>query len=78
MPGINVVFQLMGGTGSAFVCYMLPAAFAWKLQLPQLRPLWGKAACLGLFFVGLVIGDHRLPHANPSPNPNPKPKPNPN
>ena len=56
VPGINVVFQLMGGTGSAFVCYMLPAAFAWKLQLPELRTLWGKAACLGLFFVGLVIG----------------------
>ena len=37
VPGINVVFQLMGGTGSAFVCYMLPAAFAWKLQLPQVR-----------------------------------------
>eukprot|EP00964_Phaeocystis_antarctica_P122303 scaffold85975_cov62-Phaeocystis_antarctica.AAC.2 len=56
VPGINVVFQLMGGTGSAFICYMLPAAFAWKLQLPQLRTIWGKAACLGLFFVGLIIG----------------------
>ena len=56
VPGINVVFSLMGGTGSAFVCYMLPAAFAWKLDVPEVRGLWGKAACLALFFTGLIIG----------------------
>ena len=50
VPGINVVFSLMGGTGSAFVCYMLPAAFAWKLDVPEVRGLWGKAACLALFY----------------------------
>ena len=29
---IQIVFQLMGGTTSAFVCFILPAAFAIRLQ----------------------------------------------
>ena len=29
---IQVVFQLMGGTTSAFVCFILPAAFVIRLQ----------------------------------------------
>jgi len=57
VPGINVVFQLMGGTSSAFVCYMLPAAFAWKLQVSELQSsaVW-RAGCILLFFGGLGIG----------------------
>eukprot|EP00948_MAST-09A_sp_MAST-9A-sp1_P003171 g3171.t1 len=31
---IKVVFQVMGGTTSAFVCFVLPAAFAIRLQKP--------------------------------------------
>ena len=34
VPGINIVFQLMGSTSSAFVCYVLPAAFALRLPAP--------------------------------------------
>ena len=44
VPGINVVFQLLGGTSSAFVCFMLPAAFGWKLSLPQASGA-GAVAC---------------------------------
>ena len=55
VPGINVVFQLLGGTSSAFVCFMLPAAFGWKLSLPQASGA-GAVACASLFCAGLVVG----------------------
>ena len=32
---IQIVFQLMGGTTSAFVCFILPAAFAIRLENTQ-------------------------------------------
>ena len=32
VPGINIVFQLMGSTCSAFVCFILPAACWLKLE----------------------------------------------
>ena len=32
VPSIKVVFELMGGTTSAFVCFILPAAFAIRLD----------------------------------------------
>ena len=32
VPAINVVFSLMGGTSSAFVCFVLPAMFGIKLN----------------------------------------------
>ena len=35
VPNISVVFQLMGGTTSAFVCFVLPAAFAIHLAGEQ-------------------------------------------
>ena len=35
VPNISVVFQLMGGTTSAFVCFVLPAAFAIHLAREQ-------------------------------------------
>ena len=35
VPNISIVFQLMGGTTSAFVCFVLPAAFAIHLEGQQ-------------------------------------------
>ncbi|KAL1519318.1 hypothetical protein AB1Y20_022844 [Prymnesium parvum] len=55
VPGINVVFQLLGGTSSAFVCFMLPAAFGWSLDLQQVRGA-GRLACASLFLAGLAVG----------------------
>ena len=56
VPGIQVVFTLMGGTSSAFVCFMLPAAFAWKLDVPEARGWTGRAGCATLFLSGLLVG----------------------
>jgi len=56
---ISVVFRLMGGTASAYVCYMIPAAAAWKLRerIPLVgNTAMGKAKCLALFFYGLLVG----------------------
>ena len=56
VPGINVVFQLMGSTSSAFVCFVLPAAFALKLRVPEVR---GPIGCIGawaLLLGGTVLG----------------------
>ena len=36
VPGLQTVFQLMGSTSSAFVCFVLPAAFEiklWRLRM---------------------------------------------
>jgi len=55
VPGINIVFQLMGGTASAFVCFILPAAFAWHYDLPEVRSRAGKLACASLFLVGCAV-----------------------
>jgi len=55
VPGINIVFQLLGGTASAFVCFILPAAFAWHYNLPEVRSIGGKASCASLFLVGITI-----------------------
>ena len=58
VPDISVVFQLMGGTASAYVCFLMPAATAWRLRdrVPQMRTASGRAACVGLFLVGLLVG----------------------
>ena len=56
VPGINIVFQLMGSTSSAFVCFVLPAAFALKLRVPEVR---GPIGCIGawaLLLGGTVLG----------------------
>lgn len=45
----------MGGTASAFVCFILPAAFAWHYNLPEVRSRSGKLACAALFIVGIVV-----------------------
>jgi amino acid permease len=55
---IQVVFQLMGGTTSAFVCFILPAAFALQLHSTGrlvLSPL-EKLAAWGLAIGGFIVG----------------------
>jgi amino acid permease len=47
VPHINEVFQLLGGTVSSFVCYVLPALFAIRLQVFIDRPI-------ALFFAYLL------------------------
>lgn len=60
VPSLNVLFQLLGGTASAFVCFVLPAAFAIKLQLARnMRPakrLRFNVAVWTLFIGGIVAG----------------------
>ena len=60
IPGINIVFQLMGSTCSAFVCFILPAAFGLRLGLPEAggpyRTPVGTAACVALLVGGAAIG----------------------
>ena len=55
----NDVFSLMGGTASAYVCYIIPAATAWRLRerIPMLHRSWlAQAMCAALFFFGLLVG----------------------
>ena len=47
VPNISVVFQLMGGTTSAFVCFVLPAAFAIHLERMQRGLLAGGGESYG-------------------------------
>lgn len=56
---ISTVFSLMGGTASAYVCYIIPACAAWKLRadIPRVGgSLSGKLACLGLIAFGVLVG----------------------
>ena len=56
MPSINLVFQLMGSTSSAFVCFVLPAAFGLRLNLREARGPWGRTCCLALLIGGATLG----------------------
>ena len=56
VPGINIVFQLMGSTSSAFVCFVLPAIFGLRLDLPETHGLWRGFACRALLFGGAALG----------------------
>lgn len=56
VPGINVVFQLMGSTCSAFVCFILPGLFGLKLRLPEASGVVGLAKTLALIVGGGGIG----------------------
>jgi len=49
------VFQLLGGTCSSFVCYVLPAMFAIRLQLFAHRPFMNAMTYL-LAFMGALAG----------------------
>lgn len=78
VPGINLVFQLMGSTSSAFVCFVMPAAFGLRLGLPEASGPLGGFACRALFGGGIVVGalatavtaigilnPHEVSHAGP-------------
>lgn len=52
---INDVFQLMGGTTSAFVCFVLPGFFALKLKITKGNRL-ETAAVYCLIFGGIAVG----------------------
>jgi len=58
VPDISVVFSLMGGTASAYVCFIMPAAFAWRLRdrVPIMQTQSGRVGCIILFLVGLLVG----------------------
>ena len=59
VPDIATVFSLMGGTASAYVCYIIPAAAAWKLraQIPLVSgSTFGSMACAGMVVFGVLFG----------------------
>lgn len=56
VPYINIVFQLMGSTSSALVCFVLPAAFGLKLRVPEARGPLGRAASITLMVGGATVG----------------------
>mmetsp|Transcript_586 Transcript_586/g.1992 ORF Transcript_586/g.1992 Transcript_586/m.1992 type:complete len:508 (-) Transcript_586:3611-5134(-) len=70
VPNISVVFSLMGGTASAYVCYITPAAAAWTMagRSPghpigiaaaagdAARVRRARAGCAALLLFGLVVG----------------------
>lgn len=55
---IQVVFQLMGGTTSAFVCFILPAAFAILLDKQSRLDvcMWERVAMWSLAVGGATVG----------------------
>lgn len=55
VPAINIVFQLMGSTSSAFVCFVLPAAFGLRLNLPEARGASGGLAAWLLLIGGATL-----------------------
>ena len=55
VPHINEVFQLLGGTCSSFVCYVLPALFVLRLEIFASRPCMNACAYL-LVVVGTLAG----------------------
>jgi amino acid permease len=55
VPNINTIFSLMGGTASAFVCFVLPAGFAIRLNLGEGSRLM-TAGIWGLAFGGTAFG----------------------
>ena len=58
VPHIGVVFGLMGSTASAFVCFVLPAAFVLHPACKLYPESWScrKAAALGVVLCGVVVG----------------------
>jgi amino acid permease len=58
IPNIQIVFELMGATTSSFVCFVLPAMFAVKLDLMKNESrLWGfgvYALLIGGFVAGVT------------------------
>jgi amino acid permease len=58
LPDIAVVFSVMGGTATAFVCFIMPAAIAWRLRdrIQLTRTKGGRMACLLLMAAGAIVG----------------------
>lgn len=56
IPGINVVFQLLGGTASALVCFCVPGLLALRSELPLLATTSGRLAVFALVIGGAVAG----------------------
>eukprot|EP00667_Euglena_gracilis_P008328 EG_transcript_8425 len=55
LPGINVVFQLLGSTTSSLLCFIIPAILAWKVELHRLS--WAhRLGIAGTFGLGCFIG----------------------
>ena len=46
----------MGSTASAFVCFVLPAAFGLKLNLRESRSQKGRVGCWILLVGGVALG----------------------
>lgn len=46
----------MGSTSSAFVCFVLPAVFGLKLDLPEVQGRARGLACRALLFGGATLG----------------------
>ncbi|KAJ1638940.1 transmembrane amino acid transporter protein-domain-containing protein [Pavlovales sp. CCMP2436] len=56
VPGIHIVFQLLGGTASALVCFCVPGLLALRSELPLLE---GRSARLAVFLLvggGALVG----------------------
>jgi amino acid permease len=56
VPGINVVFQLLGGTASALVCFCVPGMLALRSGLPMLERRSGRLATYALVGAGGAAG----------------------
>ena len=56
VPDISTVFELMGGTASAYVCFIMPAAFGLRLHLPEASGPVGSVACRALLLGGILVG----------------------
>eukprot|EP00307_Rebecca_sp_RCC1486_P015055 CAMPEP_0119419992 /NCGR_PEP_ID=MMETSP1335-20130426/22335_1 /TAXON_ID=259385 /ORGANISM="Chrysoculter rhomboideus, Strain RCC1486" /LENGTH=122 /DNA_ID=CAMNT_0007445325 /DNA_START=50 /DNA_END=418 /DNA_ORIENTATION=- len=56
-PGIHVVFQLLGGTASAFVCFCVPGALAIRSRAGEIAgSTRGTACAYALVVGGTVVG----------------------
>mmetsp|Transcript_8640 Transcript_8640/g.23725 ORF Transcript_8640/g.23725 Transcript_8640/m.23725 type:complete len:471 (+) Transcript_8640:50-1462(+) len=55
-PGISMVFSLLGGTASAFVCFCVPGILALRARVPAVHTREGLAGIYVLIAGGAFIG----------------------
>ena len=76
VPNISVVFELMGGTASSFVCFVMPALFGIRLDLGEGRGklfnggMWALAvggAAIGVLSTGVTVYGMFIPEAKKAP-----------